>query len=812
MTGRLLCGALAGLVLACSSAKPPPPSLECELDEDCVEGTVCDPFTARCVSGDQLPPRAHLSFDIRERSAGTTLFRAEVQGCDIEVQPSDEGFRALAISRTDVLQVLPLFVLNTSTPVDPNAPLPDETITGEIELTQDGRVGLPPNPVERRVSQAFRVDEMTSRVRVPWPRYHLFDQDRPPSYVVMRVRPESLGPLPAEGELEPPPVKPAPMYQMLAVPETYIPTDDDELPLPCTQNSDCCDPRGACEPDVQDICIVETGECTIPGGFEFSANASYDAECDRTTAGTVVSIDMETGELGDPIAGASVRIRHADPINEGATRLGAPGLISPQTCSDDSACVDGQLCDVERERCVLALAGRTADDGITTDELGAFEGQVYTYCENEDNQEPYTREFTLTATPLAGKPTVNFAEQQVTYNPAGLNGNVINSLCVPDWGAPVTVQVPLQGVPRDLASTSTGVAYRCCDVGCLPAAEADVETGPPAPLSACRGRTSAGATPTVRFEAPFTIDEATHLSTWLGAGCAPLDLGDDGGPYEVGSLRSVANCPADGDACVAEGIAVGTEDEPRTYSVRIQSPTGSVLGSRDLEVPISPSSLPLSPITLPQRVLVRGVVDVGESVCEGRDDPTDCASRGAVVIAERLAMRDETPTSVPGPYLHQVSTFFDPASGRSGAFVLPLDPGVWVMTALPAPGEDGGPSAFQILDLRSEMVGDAMETGPIRFILEEGILVTMDLASFDRTFVVPLDTGSFFTDPMMHPDGSGFVDLNQVGECLTPASEGAQGCKIRQLVPNGSNVSASQVGLVRFTARRSGASECGNGA
>lgn len=810
MTWRRLCVAVSGLLLGCSSAKPPPPSLECELDEDCVEGTVCDPFTARCVSGDQLPPRAHLSFDIRERSAGTTLFRAEVEGCDLEVQPSDEGFRALAISRTDVLQVLPLFVLNTNEPVDPNAPLPDETITGEIELTQDGRVGLPPNPVERRVSQAFRIDEMTSRVRVPWPRYHLFDQDRPPSYVVMRVRPESLGPLPAEGDPEPPPVKPAPMYQMLAVPDTYIPTDDDELPLPCTQNSDCCEPRGTCEPSVQNFCIVETGECTVPGGFEFSANASYDAECDRATTGNVVLIDLETGELGDPVVGATVRFRHADSLDETAPRLGVPGLISPRECSNDSACAADQFCDTERQRCVLALDGRTADDGIVSDDIGAASGQIYTYCEAEEDD--YRRSYKITTTPVAGLPSVNFREQDVLYSMPGGVASVLGTLCVPDWGDPVTVQVPLQGVPRTLASTATGVDYRCCDVGCLPAAETDAETGPPAPLSACRGRTSAGATPTVRFDAPFMIDDATHLETWLGASCAPLELDGESGPYEVGSLRSVANCPADGDACVAEGIAVGTEDDPRTYSVRIQSPTGSVLGSRDLEVPISPSSLPLSPITLPQRVLVRGVVDIGDSVCDQRDDPTDCASRGAVVIAERLAMPDETPTSVPGPYLHQVSTFFDPSSGRSGAFVLPLDPGVWVMTALPAPGEDGGPAGFQILDLRSDAIGDAMETGPIRFVLEEGILVTMDLASFDRTFVVPLDTGSFFTDPMMHPDGSGFVDLNQVGECLTPAAEGAQGCKIRQLVPNGSNVSASQVGLVRFTARRSGASECGNGA
>ena len=796
---------LAGAT-ACSSAKPPDVSPNCEVDEDCAEGTVCNPFTARCVSGDQLPPRGHLSFDIRERSAGQVLFRAEVRGCDFEVQPSDTGFRALSVSRSLVSQSLSLWALNTDVPVDPNAPTADETITTTLELTQDGRFGLPPNPIARSVRQAFREDETPMRVTVPWPRYDIRDEHRPPSFVVVEARPESLGPLPADGE-PPDTVEPAPLYQMLALPDTFVPLGNDGVtPEPCTQDVDCCTPRGDCDPE-PNFCIVETGECTLIGSTPFSATFAYDSRCNRAVVGSVVRIDLETGELGEPVEGASIALRYADVDDRVWPRLGVPGLVSPEECTDDSTCGAGRFCDPQRGRCVLALAGRDAGS-TTTDDSGQFSAQVYTYCEDAALVEgSIERRYTVTTTPAGAMPSVTFDARVSFSELPSAAGNITAPLCVPDWGESVSVQVPLQGVPRQLATTATGLTYQCCDVGCLPAAEMDAEAGPPAPMGACRGRTAAGATPTVRFEAPFTIDFVTYLQKW--GECAPLDLTDDDDtPFSVGTLRADANCPADGDACVAEGLALGTDDEPRTYSVRIQSPTGSVLGSEDREVSLSPSSLPMTAITLPQRVLVRGVVDVGDGVCGERDDPTDCASRGAVVIAERLAMPGETTATVPGPYLHQVTTYYDPGQARDGAFVLPLDPGVYVMTALPAPGEDGGPADFQLLDLR----GVEEEAGPLRFVLEEGILVTMNLASFDRTFVVPLDTGSFIDNPLTHPEEGRFVDLNRVGECLIPASEGSQGCKIRQLVPAGSNVSASQVGLVRFTARRSGAAECGTGA
>lgn len=807
--GSLGFAAATLMMVACSTRAPPANSQECEVDEDCALGTICDPFTTRCVTGDELPPRAHLAFDIRERAAGETLFRAELRGCDQEINAGDEEFSQLELSRAQVQQSFLLYAYNTRTPDVPGEASVDELIAATFEVSQPGRLGLPPNPLERDLDQKFREDEVPTRTRIPWPRYHIFDDNRPPPYIVLEAIPEALGPLPAEGE--PPEASFAPLVQMLVPPDTYVPVTADGEDAPCQVNTDCCDPPGDCNPGAN-FCLTATGECTLIGNPEFSGGFSYESRCNREIVGTVALFDAQDGTVGAPINNAAVRFRYADLTGDDAARLGvAPlGLSRAEGCTSDDICGDGRFCDVDSGRCLLALAGRGADSGSsTTDPEGSFSTQVYTYCEGIDDDIPLDRAYGVTVTPAAGLPSVNYAVE-TQFPPMGGVESIAAAFCVPSWGDPVELQLPLQGAPQVLAQGDGTAAYTCCDVGCLPTAVEDVTAGPPAAPGACRGRTAAGATPSVRFETPLTISAAEHLA-WVQAGCVPLALPDEGdGPFVVGALRTDADCPASGEVCQASGLAAGTADDPRRYAVRIQSPTGSVLGSLDVEIEVARDGEPQMSVTLPPRVLVRGVVDVGESVCDSRSDPSDCAARGAVVLAERIAMPGESPESVPGPYLHQVTTFFDPQAGRDGAFVLPLDRGgVYVMTALPAPGEDGGPAAFQIVDLR-----DASTVPDRRFVLQEGILVTMDLSSFDRrTFVVPLDTGSFIDDALQHPGFERTVDLNAVGECITPAAEGPQGCKIRQLIPPGSNISVSQVGLARFTARAAaGASECATGA
>ncbi|MCH9686570.1 MAG: hypothetical protein K0V04_34375, partial [Deltaproteobacteria bacterium] len=210
-----------------------------------------------------------------------------------------------------------------------------------------------------------------------------------------------------------------------------------------------------------------------------------------------------------------------------------------------------------------------------------------------------------------------------------------------------------------------------------------------------------------------------------------------------------------------------------------------------------------------------GVVDVDDTICARREAGAGCAAREAIVLAERLRM-PEDPVDTPGPYFHSVTTHYDPIVGRDGAFVLPLDPGgVYVITALPAAGAEGGPSAFSLLDLRGGIPADPT---PLRLILEDGVVVTLALDQFDqRTSVVPIDRGSYLVDgeQLLHPGRLSmpdpvdlFIDLNREGECWTPGDDARQGCQIRRLIPPGSSVARSQVGVVRFTARRSDQAGC----
>ena len=89
--------------------------------------------------------------------------------------------------------------------------------------------------------------------------------------------------------------------------------------------------------------------------------------------------------------------------------------------------------------------------------------------------------------------------------------------------------------------------------------------------------------------------------------------------------------------------------------------------------------------------------------------------------------------------------------------------------------------------------------------LEPGILVTLDLATFDRSsLVLPLDIGSWrFQPELLTPDeddGAALIDLMQPGACLGDPN---RGCSIRRLV-TGTGLSLTQVGQVRFTARDRG--------
>lgn len=785
-SGARRLGGLALAVMACSTLADTPDPEECRSDDDCPTGQVCAVDQGRCLPGNEAAPRAHLGFDIRERVASTILFRVEADGCDCTIE-EEENIRELSLRRSLVTQQ---FILDA----DRNEAQPDESIPNDIlpaafELTQSSRHHQAPSPLSSSADYpTLAMDEAMSKLDtvMRWPRYHPLDQNVPPDPVLWEITP-------TDPDL-------ASLFVALLPPRT-------DADRPCVVDSECCEPVGDCNP-APNYCDTASGQCSVVGPAEWTYRFTYDPRCTRGLEGTVVAVDpADFGLLDVQLAGATVSVRYADDAGE---RLGIPIVGSDElgACNEDDDCpATDQYCDPVAKRCFVSLAGRDADGGRISAENGKFTAEVYIYCGAQTNI-AYTRSYELTVKPLGPRPQVEFLTNEEFLAPlqegVHITEYIEKALCVPDWGPGTSIELAFSGEPRTLAGAEG--EYTCCDVGCLPANANDAADGPPSVPESCDGRTSAGAVPVVSLESYFVLDDE-GLAAWLGSECATPNLDPLG---RAGALSRTATCTA-GEPCRADDVALGTADEPRTYRVRFESQPGSVLASGDFEIelgaepPTEAQTLVLRP-----RVLVTGTVDVDLAICGRRPTGADCAAREAVVLAERLRLPGEADGSVPGPHLHGVNTFYDAVAGRDGAFVLPLDPGgVYVVTALPLAGAEGGPAGYTLVDLR-----EATSLAPLELVLEDGVVVTLRLEQFDRrTTVIPMDRGSFLaagkglrlpeSDETTDP-----IDLNELGACWTRADEGPQGCKIRRLIPPGYDLTRSQVGEVRFTARRSSDAKC----
>lgn len=783
------------LGLGCSTLADTTVAADCASDTECEDGFVCAVDQGRCLPGNEAAPRGHLGFDIRERAAGVVRFRVEIDGCDCAVQEA-ENIRELSLRATWVSQQLQLDV---STTEDVEQDLP-----ARFEVSQPSRFGLLSS--RTFVDHAIEDDDGTvspSPALVRWPRYHLLDEDNPRELILWSIAPESELNLGRR-------------YQGLRPPRT----NDDK---PCELDTDCCDPVGQCDP-FPNYCDPVEGQCTAIGAPEWKYSYPYELACSRGFEGDVVTFDPSApvGEQHTPLLDANVVVRYADTTTE---RFGQPAFSAiplserPPQCTDDSECVTpDEFCDPTSQQCFLALSGLLAGEDAAA-ETGTFRTYVYTYCDDEP-MGSQQRRFSVTVTPPgptpdaptpAPQPSVEVLVDANFFPPQSGGDSVLkitDDFCVPDWGPPASLDLELSGEPRTLLPGEEG--YTCCDVGCLPATAEDAELdGPPVPPDSCDERTSAGAIASVRVRSHLTLD-LQDLVEWSDAECASPVLDAQG---RVGSLTRNADCTDPEAPCRAEAIALGTAEEDRLYEVRVESPVGSVLASGDFLIEVGPEPPDLQALGLAPRALVAGVVDVDATTCGRRDAGEDCAAREAIVIAERLRMPDEPEGGVPGPYFHTTSTFYDPQQGRDGAFVLPLDPGgVYVVTALPAAGAEGGPAGFTVVNLRA----DAPEPfEDLRLVLEDGVVVTLRLDQFDqRTSVAPVDRGSFLVEGqrLLHPGRldtvDPFIDLNRVGECWTDGDGEPEACKIRRLIPPGSDLARSQVGVVRFTARRSDQAEC----
>jgi hypothetical protein len=217
-----------------------------------------------------------------------------------------------------------------------------------------------------------------------------------------------------------------------------------------------------------------------------------------------------------------------------------------------------------------------------------------------------------------------------------------------------------------------------------------------------------------------------------------------------------------------------------------------VFRSQRFSVPVTPDTAELPTFELVPRVLLRGSIECTKA---------DCSAQNAVFAAERLRTEDDD-TDLPGPF------YFEARADTLGNFMLPIDPGLYVVTAFPAIGQRGGPAPFAILDLRegsdllTEIDGVLHATLDDPLALDNGVLVRVQLRDFPvSTTVFPLDLGSW----TYQSDFPKEYDLNDPLTCI---SSSVRGCDIRRIRPTDAPISLQIAGSIQFTARRRGESSC----
>ncbi|MCH9683313.1 MAG: hypothetical protein K0V04_17895, partial [Deltaproteobacteria bacterium] len=351
----VVCVSALLLVTTCSTLAPTPQPEECSSDAECADGFVCAVDQGRCLPGNEAAPRAHLGFDVREGAGGGIVFRVEVDGCDCTIR-EEENIRELALRRSEVSQLLFLDVRG-AVPDDPEAPVP-----ATFELTQPSRYGQAPTPFRNLVVHPTEDDDTETIVDtvVRWPRYHPFDIAPPRELLLWKVEPADDLPLRYLG------IKP--------------PRTNDGAT--CTADSDCCpDDSPDCDP-YPNFCNLDAGECTLIGSPEFKFGYVYEPACNRGLDGSVRDYDLEQGQVvldennnQQGLLDANVRVRYADSSRLGDSRtqpprFGIPVLGNlapadrPAECNSDAECdVHDEFCDTTTSQCLVALGGRSADEG-----------------------------------------------------------------------------------------------------------------------------------------------------------------------------------------------------------------------------------------------------------------------------------------------------------------------------------------------------------------------------------------------------------------------------------------------------------------
>jgi hypothetical protein len=776
--------------LACSTAAPPEQKNRCDMDNRCPDGQEC--IEGYCYES-LLPPRAAIALDVRNDGFSDTPARVEILGEDAAVarilDRKPNRHRVSLANTGDVPGIrdrLEIYLQEITTSADAGT---KSMLSAAIELQQASRIA---RAALRSSGLSFPViDPQTNmpstepQVELPWPRYD---------------------PLNFNGSL--------PLYLQIS------PKDD----------------VGENETFGRGIVYRQLVRANTEGAARHTFTVPTIRECHRELNSTLLFPDGSVTFPPDPdIDPASfsvlVSMRHAgraddnDPLTPicdptpvtGTPATCSPATVFPQTndecvnnnqcpdpyrcydapsgqgkrcgCRFDRDCPHGQVCNVERQQCALDLTDRPAIKPVSVpigNNVG-YTAYTYTYCD-EDPKSDKTMEFIVTAAPddrfglprLAFKDIISFMPEQ-----GGQQGTKMKPLCLPTWDFAQTLALTIAGDPVEVYRDPQDRAWVCCDTSCISPEDEDPVVTP----GACPIK------PTIGASSLFPLAETTKES-WVKNSCMPL-YGDVDGNVRV-TYKS-GQCMVDGTLCTIDLSPGPPGGGGMTYSLKIEPPVGSIFQSAIVDLTVT-KDLTEKAIALPYRVLLRGKVT---SDCESdTGGGTDCPIP-AEVLAERVTKKEfvDDPATLTGPFFYTTRTL----PGTDGEYVLALNPGVYLLTALPELSGGGskiGPAAITVVDLRETspalheegglLVADAPDLA-----LVPGSVYTIELDDFDPSSrVIPLDLTSW--------SGLAFetkqLDLNDPDTCAASS----EGCQIRRLRPGNSPALLTQNQFINYVARAAG--------
>ena len=777
--------ALAGIALACSSLAPEPTPVECQSDDDCntAAGEVCALDQGKVCYEATLPARALLGLDVRDNpiGQGASPFRVEVRGTDASVERittrSPSRYRVSVANRGQdplfpgVRDTIGLHLREVKHFESKGAgEVVSAPFAAYVVLTQTSRLGQTPSTVGDNSTLRFPVLDPQSMTPledaplvIPWPHYTAGDVDGGKNLLA-------------------------------------------ELRAP----SDAPDPRGPVHRLIRRDQLAEATSHDI--------TVDVTDACFRRLAGTasILAQNADPPENLD-VAGVTISLRYAESLPSPATVQPPPAPIGCSSdlncptpsvcvkpdagaracgCEIDAHCPSGQVCNPDQKRCTLDLRDLAASRQITVD-LAAGQGPfsdlwVYSHCEGavEENRE--------IALVVNAEPPIESGLPRLSYRvvqnfPIPVEGGdptplpLGGKICLPHWRPAQAIQVPLRGAPAKLVDDPAQV---CCDAACLN------DTTPAPKPSSCTPTATVASSGTFTLPAPPTPDDA---SPWESAGCLPLYVAGQEDPTSIRFTRQATSCT--GDGCELR-LSPGGFDaiDPAAYDLRIEPPVGSVFRSLVVPVQVAVDTVAIPEIVLAPRIVLRGRVSLDPAICDPLGDTAgddDACSAKAVVMAERLRLPEEDGQTVLGPYFYALPTF------GAGDFVLPVNPGVYLLTALPAIGSQGGPAVIKVVDLRED--GPRVEVrGGVPYadlaeplVLQRGELVTFELDGFSlNTQAIPLDLASWAS---LTFEGAP-VDLNATPTCYR-ASGDPPACQIRRLRPGNTALRPSQEGFVKYVTR-----------